>query len=347
MRSVITAAVLATAVFGQAMGATVHRHGHAHLHQKKGEEAAKRAVGDVVTATIDGKIVTWVNEYDGAVAEATAAAGSVVAAASSVIASVVSEVTSAAAAKTSKAKKAKATSTASSASSSSTGTSSSLSSADQARLAKMGVKVSDNPAYTSGSYIGLGSGGAFELDFTNSADEDVILVLWSAAGQSTAWSAMEVCENTASITVSIPCGETTTVSFNPENYSGSSISGAWAAIYSDTTLTYAGTVGNTWGEYTFTSENDFSTTDVSRLVAAEGNSMSITNYKSKGGDKTCVTDMDTCVFVCTDSAASSCMDDYTLSNCPVGAAGNTADASGQNGGCSYEGTSGYSLVVFS
>ncbi|KAI1917157.1 target of Sbf [Ophidiomyces ophidiicola] len=38
------------------------RHGHGHLHRKTAE---KRAVGDVVTATIDGKVVQWVNNYDG------------------------------------------------------------------------------------------------------------------------------------------------------------------------------------------------------------------------------------------------------------------------------------------
>ncbi|KAK2767856.1 target of Sbf [Emmonsiellopsis sp. PD_33] len=42
------------------------RHGHQHLHKRQDtKEEGKRAVGDIVTATIDGQVVTWVNEYDG------------------------------------------------------------------------------------------------------------------------------------------------------------------------------------------------------------------------------------------------------------------------------------------
>lgn len=51
-----------------------HQHGHQHAHgkfrkhvenhrRKSGE--AKRAVGDLVTATMDGKVVSWINQYDG------------------------------------------------------------------------------------------------------------------------------------------------------------------------------------------------------------------------------------------------------------------------------------------
>ncbi|PGH18505.1 hypothetical protein AJ80_04475 [Polytolypa hystricis UAMH7299] len=45
------------------------RHGHAHLHKRK----EKRAVGDIVTATIDGQVVTWVNEWAGGAAPTPAA----------------------------------------------------------------------------------------------------------------------------------------------------------------------------------------------------------------------------------------------------------------------------------
>jgi hypothetical protein len=55
------------------------RHGHQHLHKKHHEEQEeKRAVGDVVTATIDGQVVTWLNEYTG---EATTTAVAAAAAA--------------------------------------------------------------------------------------------------------------------------------------------------------------------------------------------------------------------------------------------------------------------------
>jgi hypothetical protein len=136
------------------------------------------------------------------------------------------------------------------------------------------------------------------------------------------------------------------VSFNPDAVSAGQLSGAFAAIYGETQINFAGQVGNTWGEFTFNTNNVFSTTDVSRLITSSGNNMSIQNYKSKGGAKTCLTDMSTCVFTC-DNGASSCTTGYSLQNCPVGGAGNTADAAGLNGGCSYEGNSGYSLVTFS
>ncbi|WEW58511.1 target of Sbf [Emydomyces testavorans] len=41
------------------------RHGHGHMHRKAEE---KRGVGDVVTATINGEVVTWVNQYQGGAA---------------------------------------------------------------------------------------------------------------------------------------------------------------------------------------------------------------------------------------------------------------------------------------
>lgn len=49
------------------------RHGHQHFHTHNKDireiqeraEAEKRAVGDIVTATINGQVVSWVNEYDG------------------------------------------------------------------------------------------------------------------------------------------------------------------------------------------------------------------------------------------------------------------------------------------
>lgn len=46
---------------------SIHQRRHAHRHKHRSVKAAdeKRAVGDVVTATIDGQVVTWINEYDG------------------------------------------------------------------------------------------------------------------------------------------------------------------------------------------------------------------------------------------------------------------------------------------
>ena len=52
----------------------VHRHGHRHFHEKRDSPVAERAVGDMVVATIDGQVVSWINEYAGPGAERNTAA---------------------------------------------------------------------------------------------------------------------------------------------------------------------------------------------------------------------------------------------------------------------------------
>lgn len=55
-------------------GVVGHPHGHHHLHrhgkvsaelQQQRDEHIKRAVGDLVIATIDGQRVSWINSYSG------------------------------------------------------------------------------------------------------------------------------------------------------------------------------------------------------------------------------------------------------------------------------------------
>ncbi|RMZ76160.1 hypothetical protein DV738_g5128, partial [Chaetothyriales sp. CBS 135597] len=57
-----------------------HRHSHLHQHRRKielkgGEDESigneKRAVGDMVTATINGEVVSWVNQYSGGAGSST------------------------------------------------------------------------------------------------------------------------------------------------------------------------------------------------------------------------------------------------------------------------------------
>lgn len=48
------------------------RHGHQHLHKKHHQEKEERDVGDVVVATIDGQVVSWVNTYAGPTADVAA-----------------------------------------------------------------------------------------------------------------------------------------------------------------------------------------------------------------------------------------------------------------------------------
>ncbi|KAK5001862.1 target of Sbf, partial [Cryomyces antarcticus] len=62
--------------------AHARRHGHQHFHEHQQEvreiqeahEEEKRAVGDIVVATINGKVVSWVNAYAGAATSTAAAA---------------------------------------------------------------------------------------------------------------------------------------------------------------------------------------------------------------------------------------------------------------------------------
>ncbi|KAI1309750.1 putative TOS1-like glycosyl hydrolase-domain-containing protein [Xylaria venustula] len=89
------------------------RHGHQHLHRKHHEHKQERALGDEVVATIDGQVVSWLNNYAGPTADATA---------DSSPAATTSAAASAATAATSADSATKASSTSSSSSGSSTGT---------------------------------------------------------------------------------------------------------------------------------------------------------------------------------------------------------------------------------
>jgi hypothetical protein len=60
------------------------RHGHQYLHARDGEivemqenhiVGEKRGVGDIVTATIDGQVVSWTNQYAGPGTAPTTVAG--------------------------------------------------------------------------------------------------------------------------------------------------------------------------------------------------------------------------------------------------------------------------------
>ncbi|KAI1408980.1 putative TOS1-like glycosyl hydrolase-domain-containing protein [Hypoxylon sp. FL1857] len=73
------------------------RHGHQHLHKKHHEHQAEKR-GDTVVATIDGKVVSWENNYFGpstTAPEATAPVNAAAAAVSSVVSAVKSGVESA------------------------------------------------------------------------------------------------------------------------------------------------------------------------------------------------------------------------------------------------------------
>ena len=274
MYSLVSSAVLATAVFGQAaIGATLaHQHSHAHLHHKKAP------VAEVA-----------VEEKRGLLSDA-------------------------------------------------------LSGILSSCLSRLEVLEGANEPFGEGSAIGLGGDGAFQIEFQNKSPEEVVVVVWSGHDQWSSIEAMEVRISQANITYPIAAGSSQIVSFDPDCHTNSQISGAFAAVYADTVVSYAGQISNTWGEFTFTTANEFSTLDVSRLVNMAGNDMTIQTYPSKGGNLACTANMDTCAYVCADGSTS----------CPGGSmtscsgAGTTAGNWGADGGCSgMTASEGYVVVAFS
>jgi len=137
------------------------------------------------------------------------------------------------------------------------------------------------------------------------ASEQMVLTIWTGAQS---W----VNKFAPTITVSLPPGSVQTVSF------ANGVSGAWAGVYPDTTLVN-GQISNTWAEFTFS--GIYSTIDVSREVNMKGRGMRVET-------PTCVTDMNTCVFVCP-TGQLSCWTEYILQNCAIGS------QPGANYGTSY------------
>ncbi|KAF2148254.1 hypothetical protein K461DRAFT_282682 [Myriangium duriaei CBS 260.36] len=200
------------------------------------------------------------------------------------------------------------------------------------------------------------TGGPFVVEFTNNHDEDIVLVVWSGktAGQWGAIDATFIGAQQPDVTHTLQSNTSTWVSFDPAKApGGTAVSGGWGAVYPGKGLSaVSGQLDNTIGEYTFSTANSFSTTDVSRLIQMKGNSMEIENYLNKADaddDSTnpaCASTMDKCAFVCDDKSVLSCMFG-ALVDCVAGAAGNTADASGQDGGCAgMSASGGYMKVSF-
>jgi len=194
-----------------------------------------------------------------------------------------------------------------------------LSTIATSKLTELSVLAGTNAA-ESGASAWIGSDGSYTNTFSNNAGEDLILVIWGPAGS---W----VNVNVPLITLSLPSGANETVSF------AEGLSGAWSAIYSDTD-TVDGQISNTWGEFTF---GPTGVVDVSREVNMGGHGMVING-------PTCTTDMDTCVFVC--SEGNTCLTGYELLNCDNGSQeGATYGTYGgyPSGGCGWNGAASAAL----
>lgn len=170
-----------------------------------------------------------------------------------------------------------------------------LHAADMSRILSLGFAAAGlNSVSSSGTAPWIGSDGSFTNEFINQSGEDLVIVVWGAAGS---W----VNAVTPQVTASIPSGSSQTISF-PIGWSG-----AWAPVYGSTSLKN-GQVFETWGEGTFAPP--YSVVDVSREVNMNGRNMSIVGPQ-------CTTDMNTCVFKCADGS-DSCLTAYQLVNCATG-----------------------------
>lgn len=199
-----------------------------------------------------------------------------------------------------------------------------LTDADAGRLSGMGIGAMGQNSYSNNGQAWLGQDGPYQNQFINNSGEDLILLVWGVAGS---W----VNAIQPTITASIANGQSLWVSF------ADGASGAWTAVYQDTQLVN-GQASNTWGEFTF---GQWGVVDVSREVNMAGHPMSIVG-------PTCTTDMNTCVFVC--SEGNTCMYNYLLQNCENGSqpgANYGTYAGSPSGGCGGMGSSAILTTTFS
>jgi len=195
---------------------------------------------------------------------------------------------------------------------------------DVGKLSKLGVAGTGVNDCEDNGHVWIGKNGQYTNEFINHSGEDIILVIWGAEGS---W----INAQQPVITLSMPPGHKKTISF------ADAASGAWAAVYSDTEL-INGQVANTWGEFTF---GEWGVVDVSREVNMEGHHMRIHGPQ-------CVTDMETCVFVCP-NGMKSCWLEYELHNCDAGSQPGAQfgyDYGAPSGGCGGMGSSAHLRTVF-
>lgn len=192
-------------------------------------------------------------------------------------------------------------------------------------LQVLGVLTGINANRSSSGYEAwIGTDGDYTSEFINTSGESITLIIWGSGSS-------YVNTEAPLITHSLNNEDSLDISF-AENGSG-----AWAAIYSDTILVN-GQVFETWGEYTF--DGQYSTLDVSREVNMHGRDMSI---ETEG----CTSDMNTCVFRCTDDVAS-CWQNYELANCAAGSQGGASYGSyagSASGGCNLGSSKHFQTTV--
>lgn len=181
--------------------------------------------------------------------------------------------------------------------------------------------------------IWIGEDSDWKAEFTNDANEDVVLFCWKADG----FSGMSLNVNQPEISVGLKSGQKTVVSF------AANVPAACAPAFSSTKLANFGGLHQTWWEVTFGQYGAF---DVSRNVNMNGR-----NISSKGSK--CTSDMNVCVFKCKEKngvAPDSCEagTDYDLFDCGAGGGGGYDTVmAGTGGGCAMGASSETVKVSFS
>jgi hypothetical protein len=195
---------------------------------------------------------------------------------------------------------------------------------------KLGISQVGVNAKADNKMMWLGDDSAWKMEFINDGAAPVGLFCWASNG----YSGMSLNKAQPAISVNLAVGASQVVSF------AAGVPGACAPANDQTKLAMFGGIENTWIEFTFGNNGAF---DVSREVNMNG--MSIHAKGSK-----CTSDMDTCVFKCKDSNASSCQTDYDLFNCGSnsgGGGGYDAAMGGTGGGCAMGSDGEHVTVTFS
>ncbi|EGS24119.1 uncharacterized protein CTHT_0000510 [Thermochaetoides thermophila DSM 1495] len=210
-------------------------------------------------------------------------------------------------------------------------------------MSSIGMAAQGRNERSNNGVIWIGSDGPNTFNFINAFDGPIIIVVWHNPVGDHESSFMNVRQ--AMVTYSLPSrGSAVQISV------ANGIPGGWAAIYNrDTALTQYGQIDNTWGEFT---SGTYATVDVSRLVNMQGNAMSIQTFNNNedNGDARCMSDMQTCVFICKNVAARTCGESgtYDLINCSGPDRTYAIDGTGNpTGGCQGWSTNGHLEVVLS
>ncbi|KAJ5132267.1 hypothetical protein N7448_006425 [Penicillium atrosanguineum] len=284
--------------------AVARRHGHERRHAHKAEieepqlptvtDAPKiedRAVGDIVTATIDGVLETWINEWSGQVAAESSSSSSSTIVVPTTTAAPIVEATATPANVESSVSATPVASSSSSGGSSWTTYPEDLSFSRDGfggtnyKIEVLGIEWTGNTGIPWGSNIievdeADASKYQFVARFEGSENNDWTVIFWNKKGPNGLMDGFFNPNKALSMTLSP--GEIKYVAFDEES------TGGWAAFEGDDTpLSEYGSYAATWGEFTMRGRPNFASWDVSCIQAQNAG-------KSIQGMKICTHDGQGC-----------------------------------------------------